>query len=216
MFGYSGEGHGGVAISRNPISTKSGGVVESTGGVNPVAARQDRWTDLVKLLGLSAAIVVPLAVLIQYQGSSLRGEIRGLRGEFDELREAVCELEGTVASLESAVARLESAVGELEGTVVRLEASVARLKVSVSNLEIAVARIEARDLLRRRLAERFDASGEGAGYGGPVFAADLLLARALPEIDAALSGLDEYVVTALAADLWEHRANILARAAPIP
>ena len=181
-----------------------------------MAARQDRWTDLVKLLGLSAAIVVPLAVLILYQGSSLRGEIRGLRGEFDKLREAVCELEGTVASLESAVARLESAVGELEGTVARLEVSVARLEVSVADLEVAVARIEARDLLRLRLAERFDASGEGAGYGGPELAADLLLARALPEIDAALSDIDEDAQTALAADLWEHRANILARADPIP
>ena len=49
-----------------------------------------------------------------------------------------------------------------------------------------------------------------------MIAADILLARALPEIDATLSTLDKDAQTELAEDLWEDRANILARAAPTP
>ena len=78
------------------------------------------------------------------------------------------------------------------------------------------ARIEARDSIRLVLAERFSTTGEGASYGGPVIAADLLLARALPEIDTVLSTLDKDAQTELVEDLWENRANILARAAPTP
>ena len=77
-------------------------------------------------------------------------------------------------------------------------------------------RIEARDSIRLVLAERFSTTGEGASYGGPAIAADLLLARALPEIDTVLSTLDKDAQTELADDLWENRANILARAAPTP
>ena len=65
------------------------------------------------------------------------------------------------------------------------------------------------------LAERFAASGEGATYGGPAIAADILIARALPEIDSLLGTIDQDDQSELANDLWEDRANILARAAPI-
>lgn len=181
-----------------------------------MTARQDGWTDLVKLLALSVAILVPLVGLILYQGSELRSEIRGLRGEFGDLRETVSELEVSVASLEVSVAGLETTVAGLEVSVAGLETTVAGLEVSVAELDVAVARIEARDLLRLRLAERFDASGEGASYGGSVLAADILLARALPEIAAVLSSIDEDSQAALANNLWEHRATILARADPIP
>ena len=61
-----------------------------------------------------------------------------------------------------------------------------------------------------------DSAGEGASYGRPVIAADVLLARALSEIDAALSTLDKDAQIELAEDLWEGRANILARAGPTP
>ena len=160
-----------------------------------MAKKQDGWTDMVKLLGLSVAILVPLVGLILYQGSELRSEMRGLRGEFGDLR---------------------GEFGDLRGEFGDLRETVGELEVSVAKLEVAVARIEARELLRLRLAERFAASGEGESYGGPVMAADLLLARALPEIDAVLSELDGDAQTALADDLWEQRANILARAGPIP
>ena len=90
------------------------------------------------------------------------------------------------------------------------------LRETVHRLEVAVARIEARDSIRLVLAERFSTTGEGASYGGPAIAADLLLARALPEIDTVLSTLDKDAQTELAEDLWENRANILARAAPNP
>ena len=105
---------------------------------------------------------------------------------------------------------------ELRSEIRALRETVGELEVSVAKLEVAVARIESRDLLRLGLAERFAASGEGESYGGPVMAADLLLARALPEIDAVPSKLDGDARIALADDLWEHRANILARAGPIP
>ena len=146
-----------------------------------MGAKQDGWTDLVKLLALSTAILVPLVGLILYQGSELRSEIRDLRGEFGSLH---------------------GEFGDLRETVHRLE--------------VAVARIEARDSIRLVLTERFSTTGEGASYGGPVIAADLLLARALPEIDTVLSTLDKDAQTELADDLWENRANILARAAPTP
>ena len=96
-----------------------------------------------------------------------------------------------------------------------LQSEICGLRESVHRLEVAVARIEARDSIRLALAERFSTSGEGAIYGGPVIAANILLARALPEIDAALSTLDKDAQTELAEYLWEHRATILARGDPI-
>ena len=97
-----------------------------------------------------------------------------------------------------------------------LRSEIREVRETVHKLEIAVARMEARDSIRLRLAERFAAAGEGASYGGPGVAADLLLARALPEIDAVLSTLDTNAQSELAEDLWEDRTNILARAAPPP
>lgn len=164
-----------------------------------MVAKQDGWTDLVKLLALNATILVPLGGSILYQGHELRSEIRDLRtemrAEFRDLRETLCELRVTVA-------RIDAALTRIEGSVARIDA--------------AVARIQALDSLHPRLAERFAASGEGASYGGPGIAADLLIARALPEIAAVLSAIDQDAQTELAEDLWEDRANILARANPIP
>ena len=111
---------------------------------------------------------------------------------------------------------LRSEIRGLRGEVGDLRGEVGDLRETVHRLEVAVARLEARDSIRLVLAERFSATGEGASFGGPVIAADLLLARALPEIDAALSTLDQNAQTELAEDLWEDRANILARADPIP
>ena len=155
-----------------------------------MATKQDGRSFLDKVTSLS--ILLALVGLIVYQGSDLRSEIRDLRGEF----------RGEFRDLRGEVGDLRGEVGDLRETVHRLE--------------VAVARIEARDSIRLALAERFSATGEGASYGGPVFAADLLLARALPEIDAVLSTLDKDAQTELAEDLWKDRANILARAGPIP
>ena len=155
-----------------------------------MATKQDGRSFLDKVTSLS--ILLALVGLIVYQGSDLRSEIRDLRGEF----------RGEFRDLRGEVGDLRGEVGDLRETVHRLE--------------VAVARLEARDSIRLVLAERFSATGEGASYGGPVIAADLLLARALPEIDAALSTLDKDAQTELAEDLWEDRANILARAAPTP
>ena len=105
---------------------------------------------------------------------------------------------------------------ELRTEIGDLRTEIGDLRETVGELEVAVARIEARDSLRLRLAERFAAAGEGASYGGPVIAADLLLARALPEIDAVLATIDKDAQTELEEELWEDRANILARAAPGP
>ena len=162
-----------------------------------MATKQDGRSFLDKVTSLSILLV--LVGSIVYQGSDLRSEIRDLRGEF---RGEVGNLRGEVGNLRGEVGNLRGEVGDLRETVHRLE--------------VAVARIEARDSIRLALAERFSATGEGASYGGPVFAADLLLARALPEIDAVLSTLDKDAQTELAEDLWEDRANILARAGPIP
>lgn len=91
------------------------------------------------------------------------------------------------------------------------------LRESLAGLEVAVARIEARRSIRLMLTLRFAASGEGTEHGGPVSAAYILLARALPEFDKATqSALDLEAQTKLAEDLWKNRANILARASPSP
>ena len=132
-----------------------------------------------------------------------------MRAEFRDLRETLCELRVTVA-------RIDAAVTRIEGSVARIDAAAARIEGSVARIDAAVARIQALDSLHPRLAERFAASGEGASYGGPGIAADLLIARALPEIAAVLSAIDQDAQTELAEDLWEDRANILARANPIP
>lgn len=123
--------------------------------------------------------------MIYYQGSILRSEIGELRTE------------------------MRTEIGGLRGEFGGLHASVGRL-------EVAVARIEARRSLRLMLALRFAASGEGTNYGGPKTAAYLLLARALPEFNnATLSALDMEAQLKLAENLWEDRANILARANPL-
>ena len=177
-----------------------------------MAAKQDGWTDLVRLFAFSAAILVPVAGSLLYQGSILRSEIRDLR---TEMRTEIGDLRETVGKLEGSVNELEGSVGELEVSVTKLEVSVAGLIVSVADLEVAVARIEAREALHPMLAERFAATGEGARFGGPTIAANLLLARALPEIDSVLGTIDQDAPSGLADDLWEDRANILARADPI-
>ena len=105
---------------------------------------------------------------------------------------------------------------EFRGEFSDLRGEGGDLSETVHRLEVAVARLEARDSIRLVLAERFCATGEGASYGGPVIAADILLARTLSEIDAALSTLDKDAQRELAEDLWEDRANILARAGPTP
>ena len=110
----------------------------------------------------------------------------------------------------------ESLRSEIRDLRTEVRKEIGDLRETVVELQVAVARIEARDSLRLRLAERFAAAGEGASYGGPVIAADLLLARALPEIDAVLATIDKDAQTELEEDLWEDRANILARAAPSP
>ena len=97
-----------------------------------------------------------------------------------------------------------------------LRGEIEDLHDTVHKHGVVVARMEARRSLRPGLALRFVASGEGASYGGPGLAADLLLERALPEIDATLSTLDKDAEAALPNDLWEHRATILARGDPIP
>ena len=101
-----------------------------------------------------------------------------------------------------------------QGAEIRSE--ICGVRDTVHKLGVVVARMEARRSLRPGLALRFVASGEGASYGGPGLAADLLLERALPEIDAALRTLDKDAEAALPNDLWEHRATILARGDPIP
>ena len=110
----------------------------------------------------------------------------------------------------------ESLRSEIRDLRAEMRTEIGDLRETVGELEVAVARIEARDSLRLRLAERFAAADEGARYGGPVIAADLLLARALREIDAVLATIDKDAQTELAEDLWEDRGNILARAAPSP
>ena len=188
-----------------------------------MAARRDGWTDLVKLLALYFSIVLPLGGLILYQGSDLRSEIRGLRAEFgglprefDHLSTEVSSLRDEVSSLRTEVSGLRTEVSGLRGEFDNLSREFSDLRETVHGLEVTVARIEARDSIRLAIAERFSVTGEGASYGGPVIAADILLARALPEIDAVLSTLDKDAQTELAGDLWEDRANILARAAPTP
>ena len=188
-----------------------------------MAARRDGWTDLVKLLALYFSIVLPLGGLILYQGSDLGSEIRGLRTEFgglpreiDHLSTEVSGLRTEVSGLRDEVSGLCAEVSGLRGEFDHLSREFSDLRETVHGLEVTVARIEARDSIRLALAERFSTSGEGASYGGPVIAADILLARALPEIDVALSMLDRDAQTELAEDLWEDRSNILASADPIP
>ena len=187
-----------------------------------MAARRDGWTDLVKLLALYFSIVLPVGGLILYQGSDLRSEIRGLRAEFgglprefDDLSTEISGLSTEVSGLRAEVSSLHTEVSGLRAELDNLSQEFSDLREPVHRLGVAVARIEARDSIRLALAERFSTSGEGAIYGGPVIAANILLARALPEIDAALSTLDKDAQTELAEYLWEHRATILARGDPI-
>lgn len=161
---------------------------------------------------LSLVMLLVLAGSIWYQGESLRTEMREMRTEIADLR---TEMRTEIGDLRESVGELETAVAGLAVSVTNLEVAVAGLAVSVAKLEVAVARIDARRSLRLMLAERFVASGEGASYGGPSIAASLLVALALPEIDAALSTIDQDARTELAEELWEDRVNILARASPV-
>ena len=177
-----------------------------------MAARLDGWKDLGKLLAASATILVPLGGLILYQGSILRSEIRDLR---TEMRAEIGGLHAEVSDLLGEVNGLHVEVRSLRTEIDDLQARVADLSERVAEVELAVARIEARRALRPMLALRFAASGEGATYGRPGIAADLLLARARPEINSMLSAIDQDARSDLANTLWEDRANISARAVPI-
>ena len=148
---------------------------------------------------LSRVMLLVLAGSIWYQGVSLHGEIRDLR---TEMRAEIGDLRTD----------LHTEIGHLR-TDLCIE--IGGLREAIADLEVAVARIDARRSLRLMLTERFAATDEGASYGGPRIAAVLLLARALPEIDAALSTIDQDAQTELAEELWEDRVNILARASPI-
>ena len=187
-----------------------------------MAAKQDGWTDLIRLFAFSAAILVPLVGSILYQGSILRSEIRDLRTEMHtEFQSSRTEVRTEIRNLRSETRtevgdlRSESSP-ELRAKVGGLRGKIEHLCESVARLEAAVARIEAWRSLRLMLAMRFAASGEGARYGGATIAAGLLLVRALPEIHAKLSTIDQDAQRELAEDLWEDRANILARANPLP
>ena len=166
----------------------------------------------------SSLLLLALVALIWFQGESLRNEIRDLRTamrtEIGDLRTEVhtdigdlrTEVHSDIVALRTEV---RTDIGDLRGEVGDLSERVAKL-------EVTVARIEAWHSLHPMLAERFAATGEGASYGGPAIAANLLLARALPEIDSVLGTSDQEVQSGLADDLWEDRAIILARADPIP
>ena len=190
----------------------------------------------------SRLLLLALVGLIWFQGESLRSEIRALRTELHtELRAEIGDLRtemraemrglhtevrdlcGNVNGLHAGVRSLRTEIDDLHGEVADLHrevnglrAEVADLNKRIAELEVAVARIEVRRALRLMLALRFAASGEGASVGGPTIAAGLLLARAQPEIDSILSAIDQDARSELANDLWEDRANILARAAPSP
>ena len=151
----------------------------------------------------SGLLLLALVGLIWFQGESLRNEIRDLRTEVGDLR---TEVHSDVGDLRIEV---RTDIGDLHGEVGDLSERVAKR-------EVTVARIEAWRSLHTMLAERFAVSGEGASYGGPAIAADLLIVRALPKIDSVLGTSDQEVQSELADDLWEDRAIILARADPIP
>ena len=147
--------------------------------------------------------------------TEMRTEIGDLRGEVGDLRTEVGDLHGEVGDLRTEVGDLRGEVGDLRGEVGDLRGEVGDLSETVAELQVTVARIEARNSLHPMLAERFAASGEGATYGGPAIAADILIARAIPEIDSVLGTIDQDAQSELANTLWEDRANILARAVPI-
>ena len=169
----------------------------------------------------SSLLLLALVALIWFQGESLRNEIRDLRGEVGELRGEVgdlrTEMHTEVGDLRT---EMHTDIGdlriEMRTETGDLRGEVGDLSERVAKLEVTVARIEAWRSLHTMLAERFAVSGEGASYGGPASAADLLIACALPEIDSVLDTSDQEVQSELANDLWEDRAIILARADPIP
>ena len=162
----------------------------------------------------SGLLLLALVGLIWFQGESLRNEIRDLRTEVGDLRTAMRTEVGDLRT------EVHSDVGDLRIEVRTdigdLHGEVGDLSERVAKREVTVARIEAWRSLHTMLAERFAVSGEGASYGGPAIAADLLIVRALPKIDSVLGTSDQEVQSELADDLWEDRAIILARADPIP
>ena len=171
----------------------------------------------------SRLLLLALVGLIWFQGESLRSEIRDLRTELRaeigalriEMRTEIRRLRTEIGGLHGEIGGLHGEIGDLRAEIGALHREVGDLRKRVAKLEVAVARIEVRRSLRLMLALRFAASGEGASVGGPTIAAGLLLVRARPEIDSILSAIDQDARSELANDLWEDRANILARAAPV-
>lgn len=92
------------------------------------------------------------------------------------------------------------------------------LSERVEDLNVRVTRLEVLQELRLQLENRFDESDEGLEEGGSGAAADRLLVRAEPEIDAALAAQNGnspiLLAYELATGLWEQRAQILARDVP--
>lgn len=99
-----------------------------------------------------------------------------------------------------------------------LSVMIADLYEKFEDFNIRVTKLEVRQELRHQLENRFDESGEGLEEGGSGAAADRLLVRAEPEIDAALAAQNGnspiLLAYELATGLWDQRAQILARDVP--
>ena len=178
-------------------------------------------------------VIIALVGLNLLQTNSLRQEIAAVRyelgGRIDDLSARVDILTGRVDALSARVDVLSSRVDDLSGRVDDLSGRVDDLsgRVDVLNsrvddlnrrvddLNVRVTKLEVRQELRLQLENRFEESDEGLEQGGPRAAADRLLVRAGPEIDAALASRNgdypSHFAYELAAGLWEQRAQILAR-----
>lgn len=99
-----------------------------------------------------------------------------------------------------------------------LSVMIADLYEKFEDFNSRVTKLEVRQELRHQLENRFDESGEGLAEGGSGAAADRLLVRAEPEIDAALAAQNGnspiLLAYELATGLWDQRAQILARDIP--
>ena len=169
------------------------------------------------------AVIIALVGLNLLQTNSLRQEFRQeitavryeLGGRIDDLSTRVDVLTGRVDVLTGRVDALSDRVDDLSDRVDNLSDRVDDLNRRVDDLNVRVTKLEVRQELRLQLENRFEESDEGLEQGGPRAAADRLLVRAGPEIDAALASRNgdypSHLAYELATGLWEQRAQILAR-----
>lgn len=137
----------------------------------------------------------------------------------DGMRCEISIMKAILADMKAELIQIKATLTRIEATFDRIDAKLDGNNMHPSGERHRVSDRELLQELHRQLEIRFGESGEGVADGGPALAAERLLLRAKPEVDAALAGIldssrSESVMLRtqdISNDLWERRMQFLER-----